>query len=402
MVVNQGEVYTRTLDALRELWYRPSPSTTKRSKRQASKGMDQPTPYSTVWEQLCTIAPCGLVLIDQHMVIQFLNPVAAQLLGVDHEQVIGQPLMDVMPTWKDASFCASLPSLLDSQTTFEETDFDVPGPNGGRLRVYAAHVPGDDGGKARGVLLGIIENTEVATLERRLHRAEYQASIGKLARGIAHELNSPLDGVLRYTHLALEHLTEDSPVREYLVHIKEGLDRMVRAVKAFLEFSRQVTTPVTRVAHLNKLIDDTLLLVAHRAKFQQVQIVKQYDPTLPAVLDGGLQHAILNLVKNAFDAMPRGGTLTISTRYSEGHVDVDVEDTGSGIPDEMRSRIFEPFFSTKPIHRGSGLGLIIAKEVVERSGGTIEYSSRSGVGTTFRIHVPVAVTESETLETNGA
>jgi signal transduction histidine kinase len=88
--------------------------------------------------------------------------------------------------------------------------------------------------------------------------------------------------------------------------------------------------------------------------------------------------------------MPRGGTLTIRTRHSDAHVDVDIEDTGAGIPEEIRARIFEPFFSTKPVHRGSGLGLIIAKEVVERSGGTIEFTSQVGAGTMFRIHVPIA------------
>jgi len=329
------------------------------------------------------------MLLDPHAVIHILNPAAAQLLGVEPDRAIGQLLADVMPDWKDTPFYASLPSLLDSQSTFESVDFGVPGAENKRLRVFAAYVPGTTS-KAQGILLSITENSEIETLERRLHRAEYQASIGKLARGIAHELNSPLDGVLRYTHLALEHLTEDSPVREHLIHVKEGLDRMVRAVRAFLEFSRQVTTPVNRVAHLNQLIDDALLLVQHRAKFQQVRIIKALDGSLPEVLDGGIQHAIVNLVKNAFDAMPRGGTLTISTRHDHDHVDVDVEDTGAGIPEEIRSRIFEPFFSTKPIHQGNGLGLIIAKEVVERSGGTIEFTSQVGVGTTFRIHLPLA------------
>ena len=321
---------------------------------------------------------------------------------MDQEHAVGQRLTDLLPPWKSTTFAASLPSLLGAQATFEAIDFDVPGADNKHLRVSAAHVPNGTG-SARGVLLTITESADVATLERRLHRAEYQASIGKLARGIAHELNSPLDGVLRYAHLALEQLTEDSPVREYLLHVKEGLDRMVRAVRAFLEFSRQVTTPVNRVAHLNQLIDDALLLVQHRAKFQQVRVVKQFDDALPAVLDGGLQHAIVNLIKNSFDAMPRGGTLTITTRqgdsHGEPHVDVDVEDTGAGIPEEIRSRIFEPFFSTKPIHQGSGLGLIIAKEVVERSGGTIEFTSQPGVGTTFRIHLPMAPSEAQA---NGA
>lgn len=386
---DQALYATGRLDAPEEIWYSSAPHPTKRPGRIVHSRMDQTVRHFDDWEQLFAVAPCGLVLLDHHAAIQLINPSAAQLLGVELAQAVGQVVTDLMPAWKETPLYASLPSLLDSQSTFEAVDFDVPGADQKPLRVFAAYVPGTTS-KARGVLLSIIENSEVESLERRLHRAEYQASIGKLARGIAHELNSPLDGVLRYTHLALEHLTEDSPVREYLIHVKEGLDRMVRAVRAFLEFSRQVTTPVNRVADLHCLIDDALLLVQHRAKFQQVRIIKTFDPQLPAVLDGGLQHAVLNLVKNAFDAMPRGGTLTITTRHDHHHVDVDVEDTGSGIPEEIRSRIFEPFFSTKPIHQGNGLGLIIAKEVVERSGGTIEFTSQAGVGTTFRIHLPVA------------
>ncbi|MBI3321028.1 MAG: PAS domain-containing protein [Candidatus Omnitrophica bacterium] len=334
------------------------------------------------------VAPCGLVLLDRHAVVQYLNPAAAQLLNVNSAQALGQRLTELMPAWNHTPFAATLPSLLTAQSAVEAINFDVQGPGDKRLRICVAHVPNGTT-STRGTLLTILENSEVASLERRLRRAEYQASIGKLARGIAHELNSPLDGVLRYTHLALEQLSEDAPVREYLTHISEGLNRMVRAVQAFLEFSRQVTTPVSRTASLNKLIEDALLLVQHRAKFQQVRIVKEFDEALPSVLDGGLQHAILNLVKNAFDAMPHGGTLTIRTRHNASHVDVEVEDTGAGIPEEIRVRIFEPFFSTKPIHQGSGLGLIIAKEVVERSGGTMEFGSAVGGGATFRIHVPV-------------
>ena len=335
-----------------------------------------------------------MVLVDHHAVIRLFNASASRLLGIETEHAIGRPLTDVLPFWKDTPLYASLPSLLGAQSTFQSVDFEVPGPEETHLRVCAGYIPNGPE-RAAGALLTITECTEVASLERRLHRAEHQASIGKLARGIAHELNSPLDGVLRYTYLALEHLKEDSPVREYLIHVKEGLDRMVRAVRAFLEFSRQVTTPVTRVADLNRLIDDVLLLVQHRAKFQRIRIVKHFDAELPPVVDGGLQHAVANLVKNAFDAMPRGGTLTITTHHQDSKVMVDVEDTGAGIPEEVRARIFEPFFSTKPLHQGNGLGLIIAKDVVERSDGTIQFTSQPGAGTTFRIQVPVASMEAE-------
>lgn len=389
---------TRRLDAPSRLWYPAKSQFPKRLQRTTRVRKEPLIQYPGEWEQLFRAAPCGLVLLDRHAVIRHLNASAATLLGVDPQAVVGQPLTSAMPAWKDTSFSASLPSLLDGQSTFETVQFDVPGSEQKVLRISAAPVPNGAAG-VRGVLLSVVEYTELATLERRLHRAEYHASIGKLARGIAHELNSPLDGVLRYIHLALEQLGAESPVREYLVHIKEGLDRMVRAVRSFLEFSRQVTTRVDRMADLNRLIEDALLLVQHRAKFQQVRVIKQFDPSLPAVLDGGLQHAVVNLVKNAFDAMPRGGTLTITTRATPEHVDVEVEDTGAGIPEEIRGRIFEPFFSTKPIHQGSGLGLIIAKEVVERSGGSIEFASQVGLGTRFRIRVPVAPVEAQA---NGA
>ena len=392
MAYRQTTVPVRRLDPHREIWYAPKFYPAQHPRRSRSDRMSQQSQQNGLWEQLFSAAPCGLVLLNSHTMIQTLNPAAAKLLGIDQERVIGHSLVELLPAWKDTSFYASLPSLLDAQSTFESVDFDVPGPEKTMLRLRAASLP-TESAKAHSVLLTITECTDVATLERRLHRAEYQASIGKLARGIAHELNSPLDGVLRYTHLALEHLTEDSPVREYLIHVKEGLDRMVRAVRAFLEFSRQVTTPVNRLADLNTLIEDALLLVHHRAKFQQVRVVKQFDEKLPAILDGGLQHAVVNLLKNSFDAMPQGGTLTITTLHDEASVNVEIEDTGGGIPEEIRPRIFEPFFSTKPIHMGSGLGLIIAKEVVERSGGTIEFSSQDKVGTIFRIRVPVAPTD---------
>lgn len=313
-------------------------------------------------------------MIDRQGLVQFANPAACCLLDLPPEQVLGRPLLDVMPSWHSTPLADALPLQ----------EFELPAPNERWLRACVSRLPDDDG-----LVVMLLDITELAKLKQRLRLTEYQASIGKLARGIAHELNNPLDGVLRYTHLALEQLTEETPAREYLLHVREGLDRMVRAVRAFLEFSRQATTPVNRLADLNRLIEDALVLFQHRAKFQHIRIVTKFDGTLPPVPDGGLQHAIVNLVKNGFDVMSHGGTLTITTRRSDGQVHLDIEDTGSGIPEDIRPRIFEPFFSTKPIHQGTGLGLVIAKEVVERSGGTIDCTSHVGVGTTFRILIPV-------------
>ncbi len=342
-------------------------------------------------DQLFAIAPCGLAVVDTSTEFRRVNEACLKLLGFHSDsQIIGKTLSGCLPKWKETPFYAALPSLLNAQMTFESIEFDVPGPRQKPLRVRAAHIPSDTG-KAQGVLLMLTESLEVQQLERRLHKTEYQASLGKLARGIAHELNSPLDGVTRYVDLSLKHLRkEDEQVRGYMLNVKEGLERMVRAVKAFLEFSRQVNAPVNRIVDVNRLIDDVLLLIEHKAQFNKIHIDRQYDPELPLVPDAGLQHAILNIVKNAFDAMAGGGTLTIKTHRIDEEVLVQIKDTGEGIPESERERVFEPFFTTKPIHQGNGLGLVIAKEAVERSGGKIEFSSKLGEGTTFLMRMPSA------------
>jgi len=345
------------------------------------------------WEAVLEELPSASLLVDAEGTILSANELAATLIERSATQLTRQPLLDVIPLWRDSAisrlFDVSAAALGDGVE--EAGELELPLGEERWVRVCLKCVT--DAHQQQPVLLLILsEITELVRLKQRLRWTEYQASIGKLARGIAHELNNPLDGVMRYTHLALEQLTDDSPLREYLLHVKEGLDRMVRAARAFLEFSRQVTTPVNRLVELHSLIDDALLLLHHRAKFQQIQVVKQLEEPLPKIPDAGLQYAIVNLIKNAFDAMPRGGTLTISACYSDAHIDVDIEDTGVGISEEIRPHLFEPFFSTKPIHQGSGLGLVMAKEVVERSGGRIECTSQVGVGTTFRLHIPIVAT----------
>ncbi len=351
------------------------------------------------WEPLLQALPCGCLIVDPQGIIRAANPAASTQLGVPISTLLGRAVLDAAPMWQNTPFSKALEGVYASQTVSGTLTFELASTDERWLTVQISALPGNQG---VGYVLPLQDASELVRLKRRLRWTEYQASIGKLARGIAHELNNPLDGVLRYTHLALEQMTEDSPVREYLVHVKEGLDRMLRAARAFLEFSRQVTTPVDRMADLNRLIDDVLILFKHRAKFQQIRIVTELDSSLPKVIDCGLQHAIVNLLKNALDAMPRGGTLTIATHATEDsrHVELEVADTGTGISEEHHSRLFQPFFSTKPIHQGSGLGLIIAKEAVERSGGRIAFTTQVGVGTTFRVELPAA--SGQEVSANGA
>ena len=338
--------------------------------------------------------PYAWLIVDRRGTIRACNHAALALLAMDDVQVLNRHVLEVVPAWQNTPLAKALPGWLDGEAG-GPTDFELALSGECTIRLTLTPLPDAQSGGGH-VLLTALDITEIVKLKQRLRWTEYQASVGKLARGIAHELNNPLDGVSRYTHLALEQLREDTPVREYLVHVKEGLDRMVRAVRAFLEFSRQAVTPINRTADVNHLIEDALILFKHRAKFQHIQIVTELDRALPPVVDGGLQHAVVNLIKNGFDAMPRGGMLSLRTRQTDVQVEIEVEDTGSGIAEDVRARIFEPFFTTKPIHQGSGLGLIIAKEVVERSNGQITFESQPGVGTRFVILIPLG-----SVETNG-
>ena len=343
---------------------------------------------SPQWDRILYALPTAWLILDQRGVVCACNEAALKLLGRAETELVEHALLQVFPDWQATPFGEALSTLVSGEASSPVMEFDLLVSPDRSLRIVSC-VPPVDAGREPVFVLSLSDLTELNKLKQRLKWTEYQASIGKLARGIAHELNNPLDGVSRYTHLALEQLREDTPVREYLIHVKEGLDRMVRAVRAFLEFSRQAVMPVNRTADANHLIDDGLVLFKHRATFQHVRIVPAFDPALPPVPDGGLQHAIVNLIKNAFDAMPRGGTLTLRTRVVNGSVEIQVQDTGSGIPEDIQPRVFEPFFSTKPIHQGSGLGLIIAKEVVDRSGGSISFTTEIGVGTTFTIRIPL-------------
>lgn len=341
------------------------------------------------WETFLSTLPCGCLIVTPDGVVSAANAAAMRLLGRSRQDLLSRPLLTALPSWQDSRLAQELPELILNGAGETGREFDLPCGPDRSLRAYVSRLAADQG-SPQGLVVILVDRTELAKFQQQLRWTEYQASVGKLARGIAHELNNPLDGVLRYTQLALEQLPEDALSRDYILQVKTGLDRMVRAAKAFLEFSRQATTPTLRLANLNELIEDVLLLFNHRAKFQHVRLVLQLDTTLPPVMDCGLQHAIANLLKNAFDAMPKGGTLTISSRREGEAVLLEVADTGIGIPEELQPQVFQPFFTTKTAPHGNGLGLTIAREAVDRLGGQITFESRAGLGSTFRILVPAA------------
>jgi CheY-like chemotaxis protein len=226
-------------------------------------------------------------------------------------------------------------------------------------------------------------------------------AIGTLAGGVAHDFNNMLTSIIGFSHLLLQELESDSPLREFVDEIRKAADRAASLTRQLLTFSRrQVLNPV--VLDLNSVVQNLSgmfrRLIGEDIVFEIVLGTKlgcvKIDP-------GQIEQAIVNLVINARDAMPRGGRLTIATSNAaipaeagqppqapDGCVVLAVSDTGTGMDADTRARIFEPFFTTKPIGKGTGLGLSTVYGLVQQSGGDISVSSEPGRGTTFRISLP--------------
>ena len=231
---------------------------------------------------------------------------------------------------------------------------------------------------------------ELKQMQAQMIQSEKMVAIGKLAAGVAHEINNPLTGVLTNSSLMLEDMADDHPWREDIQTIVNETLRCRKIVKGLLDFSRQ-TKPQRTLLDLNQVVEDTLSLVRNQTVFRNTRIVYELDPHLPTVLADAdqMRQVVLNIVLNAAEAMVQGGELRVASSADPAAkaVELRISDTGPGIPDEVRARIFEPFFTTKKT--GTGLGLAVAYGIIERHHGRIRIESARGRGTTFIVSVPI-------------
>ena len=231
--------------------------------------------------------------------------------------------------------------------------------------------------------------------------SEKMASLGKLAAGIAHEINNPLGGILIYSSLLMEDLPPDDPKKPDLEKIVQEAGRCKEIVKSLLEFARQ-TEPKKESVDINRAITGGLFFLENQALFHNIRITKRLDPSLPWVIGnaGQLKQVFLNIIINAAEAMHGSGELTLTTFPSPDHTSIFMEftDTGEGIPEENLSRIFEPFFTTRDVGKGTGLGLATSYGIVESHGGKIGVKSKVQEGTTFTIELPVRAENETGLE----
>jgi PAS domain S-box-containing protein len=225
-----------------------------------------------------------------------------------------------------------------------------------------------------------------------LLQAEKMASLGKLAAGVAHQINNPLNGITLYARIVLEDYDLPEKVKEDLSRVLRNAERCRDIVRELLEFARQTSQEI-QLRDLNKALSRTLFLLENQALFQNIEIIKELSSSLPAVpVDiQQINHVFMNIVLNAAEAMAGKGKLSVKSHLSPSgdRACVEISDTGPGIPDAVIDRIFDPFFTTKEEGKGTGLGLSIAYGIMENHNGSIRAESRSGEGTTFIIELPV-------------
>lgn len=237
------------------------------------------------------------------------------------------------------------------------------------------------------------EQRHKAEHETRLLQSEKQASVGKLAAGVAHEINNPLTAVLTFTHLILRRNDLPDEVLKDLEIVKTQTERVRKIVKSLLDFSRQ-TVIKPEPTNMNRLIEDSVGLLRNQALIKDVNLTFQRTSNLPILtLDRNqFQSVLINMIINALDATPSGGHIEIQSKKAnkedESGMEIEITDTGTGISEEDLDLLFDPFFTTKEVGKGTGLGLAVTAGIIERHGGTIKVRSQEGEGTTFTIWMP--------------
>jgi signal transduction histidine kinase len=222
-----------------------------------------------------------------------------------------------------------------------------------------------------------------------MQQVEKMSAMGQLAAGVAHQLNTPLGSALLRAQM-LEEDIQDPEQREDLQFIQRQLRYGKEIVESLLRFSRPARG-IKHIERLNPIIQGVLDMIESTAQKHHVRLRQCLHATDTALVYGGrndLEQVLMNLCHNALDAMPQGGELSLSTHVQEGSIAIQVQDTGSGIPQARLPHIFEPFYTSKEPGKGTGLGLAICRRIIDEAGGSIKVMSTVGGGTTFTAHLP--------------
>jgi two-component system, NtrC family, nitrogen regulation sensor histidine kinase GlnL len=350
----------------------------------------------------------GVVLTDPDGRVIIWNRAAEELTGIAAADAIGKNVRAVFS--ENQAVVSQFDKTVASGRSYSDYDAEISVKHGTQHPVgLVTSMITDDEGHPTGVILTIRDQAGVRDLKERMRRSDRLATLGMIAAGIAHEVKNPLVGIRGAAQLMKSELqgaiSEASgmckSMTEYLDVILKEADRLNKVLEGILDFTR-IKPREMKASNIHSVLDRALLLNEESARQRGVVLARLYDPSLPDVYGSADQliQVFLNIIKNAIEAMSRGGKLTVVSRMSDLFTTVQadgrkyqlmvvkISDTGSGIKQEHLQDIFTPFFTTKD--RGVGLGLALSYQIVQEHLGTIRIESQENEGTTFSVYLPLA------------
>jgi len=328
----------------------------------------------------------GVLAVDFEGRIEFWNTQLEQSMGVRRVDAVGRTIEEILP----ADLAVEIAARSQEERVTNLYKFPMRNRDGRTLVVNVSIAPLAGKSEERlGRLILVDDITQRIQLEEQLVQTEKLTSLGLLAAGVAHEVNTPLAVISNYIQMLAKQLPSNDPRQKLTDKIVKQTFRASEIVNNLLNFSRTGGAAFKEV-NLNQVIDETLTLVTHPFRAGNVQVIKNLEADLPGILGSSnrLQQVFLNLFLNAKDAMPSGGMLEVRTAAHNGTVEIEVADTGMGIQRENLARVFDPFFTTKATGRGTGLGLSVSYGIIKEHAGKIEVRSTPGKGTSFRLEFP--------------
>ena len=329
----------------------------------------------------------GVLAVDLEGIVESWNTRMEQLFGVLRRDAVGRRLSSL------------LPEELAQEIAARGDQEHITGIYKQRLHHQGKHLTLNvsitplvsKSDERIGRLLLFDDVTQRERMEEQMSQTEKLTSLGLLAAGVAHEVNTPLAVISNYIQMLAKQMPEGDPRQSIIDKIVKQTFRASEIVNNLLNFSRTGAAEAASV-DVNRVVEETLSLVAHPLKAAQIQVVKELGDSLPPVHGSAnkLQQVFLNLFLNARDAMPGGGMLEVRTGAHNGSVEIEIADTGAGIPREDINRIFDPFFTTKSSGRGTGLGLSVSYGIIKEHAGKIDVRSTPGKGTAFHVEFPAA------------
>lgn len=331
----------------------------------------------------------GLISIDREGKIVTLNRQAAAILGSGRERLEGVKITSVLGGGIDRILGSA-----EGQSLVRDMEMEIHKDGDGKegmipLSLSVAPLR-DEKGEEMGSVLLIKDLREIRDLQEKVHRSERLASLGRLAAGVAHEIRNPLSSIKGFAQYFVKRFSGHDEEQGYASVMVKEVDRLNRVITDLLEFSGS-KEPRRERQSLVTIVDQALKLLAPDLEIRKVEVVREYEPDLPAIpVDRDrISQVFINLLLNALESMEAGGEIRVGLRRCgpPPAVEASVADTGTGIPEGELEKVFEPFFSGKK--KGTGLGLAIVHQIIESHRGDIRVERRPGKGTVFRIRLPL-------------